>query len=146
MALNIIYKSCFHNCIRYSVVYFYYENIASIKQRRWYISSSEFPRVGDNEFEVLIIINGSWNILVEFFEFCKRNLAVSLDSVPLAKPLVEQLILGLSTASQARVLRNIINTSQIFEINNTVSALVKLLEGTLNNSTTTSVQVTTEAN
>jgi hypothetical protein len=42
------------------------------------------------------------------------------------------------------MLRDIIDSGKVLKVNNTVSCFIKLLESTLNNSTTSSVQVPAE--
>ena len=42
------------------------------------------------------------------------------------------------------MLRDIIDSGKVLKVNNTISCFIKLLESTLNNSTTSSIQVPTE--
>jgi hypothetical protein len=70
---------------------------------------SKFPCAADHGFEVVIVVDGSRNVLVVILKFGVVDGSVSLEGVPLGEEFTKNLVLGHLAVSEFRVEGNVVD-------------------------------------
>merc|ERR1712032_857589 len=107
-------------------------------------ATSNVPCVAHHQLKVVILVNACADIIVVLNEFLEGDLSVLGDSVPLLHELVQDIVLGHLTALKLRVEGDVVDVSQVLNINDTVIGIIQLVKGHLDELFSVFVHATTD--